>query len=81
MNTNTEMNLNEMEMIASGSKTTDNMLRQGGKGAAIGAGLGGAAGSFFPVVGTAAGALIGTTVAPPMSGSGSPRVMQSMAWR
>ena len=62
MNRNTEMNINEMEMIAGGSQTTDRMLSRGGKGAAAGAAVGAAAGTVFPIVGTAAGALIGTTV-------------------
>ena len=63
MNTNTkELNLNEMEMIAGGDKTTDNMLSKGGKCAAAGAGIGAAAGTIFPVVGTVGGALVGTAV-------------------
>ena len=54
-----ELNLDEMEMIAAGDKTTDNMLSKGGKCAAAGAAIGAAAGTVFPVVGTTVGFICG----------------------
>ena len=63
MNTNMmELNLNEMEMITGGDATAQRMFDRGCKGAAAGIGVGAAAGSVFPIVGTTAGALIGATV-------------------
>ena len=63
MNTNkTELTMDELDAVNGGNQIADRMLSRGGKGAAMGAGVGAAAGSFFPVVGTVGGALIGTTV-------------------
>ena len=58
--TNTELNLSEMERI-SGGVSKDTLLEKGGKGMA-GCAIGAAGGTFFPDVGTFAGALIGSAV-------------------
>ena len=50
-----------MERI-SGGVSKDSLLEKGGKGMAAGCAIGAAGGTFFPVVGTFAGALIGSAV-------------------
>ena len=63
MNTNkTELTMDEMEIVNGGDATAHRMFDRGCKGAAAGIGVGAAAGSVFPIVGTTAGALIGATV-------------------